>query len=256
MTVYKKIGTGNWYPLSSAQMAYVSAKIGGYRDNTITSKDTLDVNSDPSFLSVSKNFGIGVYDAGAETVIGLWNMVDTPPKQAASNLNYIFSNPKVVTKAAWNEVTTTFTKDVINGDADTRAHYVGKVTGEIALAVIGTKGIDKAVKGIRGAETVGGVAKAQAPQKVIGHYPEYIEMSSKLGTKPFSIPTNIWNKMTPAEQWAANQKFLDRAIAKSSEFNLATPIDKVRPGSYLEKEINYLISQGYKLSSDGTKLVK
>ena len=65
----------------------------------------------------------------------------------------------MVTKAAWNEVTTTFTKDVINGDADTRAHYVGKVTGEIALAVIGTKGVDKAVKGIRGAETVGGVAK-------------------------------------------------------------------------------------------------
>lgn len=101
-----------------------------------------------------------------------------------------------------------------------------------------------------------GASKTQAPQKVIGHYPEYVEMSKKLGTKPFSIPDDIWNKMTKAEQWAANQKFLDRAIAKGTEFNLATPIDKVRPGSFLEKEINYLLSQGYKFINNGTKLVK
>ncbi len=101
-----------------------------------------------------------------------------------------------------------------------------------------------------------GTVNPQVPQNVIGHYPEYVEMSNKLGAKPFSIPINIWNKMTPAEQWIANKKFLDRAIAKGSEFNLATPIDKVRPGSYLQKEIEYLIKQGYKLNSDGTKLVK
>ncbi|WMJ23169.1 hypothetical protein RBG61_00495 [Paludicola sp. MB14-C6] len=95
-----------------------------------------------------------------------------------------------------------------------------------------------------------------APQKVIGHYPEYVELSKKLNTKPFSVPDNIWNKMTSDEQWAANQKFLDRAISKGTEFNLATPIDKVRPESYLQKEIEYLMSQGYKLSSDGTKLIK
>ncbi|MCL5039044.1 MAG: hypothetical protein M1299_04340 [Firmicutes bacterium] len=116
-------------------------------------------------------------------------------------------------------------------------------------------GVGRALAGL-GEDIVKGAGKVQAPQKVIGHYPEYVEMSGKLGTKPFSIPDNIWSKMTPSEQWAANQKFLDRTIAKGSEFNLATPIDKVRPGSFLQKEIEYLTSQGYKLSSDGTKLVK
>lgn len=71
--------------------------------------------------------------------------------------------------------------------------------------------------------------------RVIGLYPEYIEKSKELGTKPFSIPDNVWNKMTKEEQWAANQKFLDRAIAKDAEFVLATPLDKVRPGSYFAK---------------------
>lgn len=107
-----------------------------------------------------------------------------------------------------------------------------------------------------GVEVVEGSSKAEVPQKVIGHYPEYVEMSNKLGTKPFSIPDEVWNKMTEVEQWAANQKFLDRAIAKGVEFNLATPIDKVRPGSYLQKEIEYLTSKGYKFNEDGTKLIK
>lgn len=96
----------------------------------------------------------------------------------------------------------------------------------------------------------------QAPIKVIGHYPEYIELSDQIGVKPFSIPENIWDKMTLAEQWAANQKFLDRAIARGSEFILATPIDKVRAGSFLQREIEYLISQGYKFSLDFLTLVR
>jgi len=106
------------------------------------------------------------------------------------------------------------------------------------------------------ASAIEGSSKAEVPQKVIGHYPEYVEMSNKLGTKPFSIPDEVWNKKTEVEQWAANQKFLDRAIAKGAEFNLATPIDKVRPGSYLQKEIEYLTSKGYKFNEDGTKLIK
>ncbi|MGB7606759.1 MAG: RHS repeat-associated core domain-containing protein, partial [Lutisporaceae bacterium] len=136
--------------------------------------------------------------------------------------------------------------------------------GDFATAELGGAFLSQMIKGISGGikyvnkagEVVEGATSTEIPQKVIGHYPEYVDMSNKLGTKPFSVPGNIWNKMTPTEQWAANQKFLDRAIAKGSEFNLATPIDKIHSGSYLQKEIEYLISQGYKLSSDGTKLVK
>lgn len=66
-------------------------------------------------------------------------------------------------------------------------------------------------------------------------------MSSKLGAKPFSVPDIAWNKMTQAQQWTANRKFLDRAIANGSDFVLATPINKVRSGNFLQKEISYLI---------------
>jgi len=130
-----------------------------------------------------------------------------------------------------------------------KAYAINAGTAGAGTAVVAGEGATAKI-----AEEVEGASSA--PQKVIGNYPEYVKMSNKLGTKPFSVPDNIWNKMTTTEQWTANKKFLDRAIAKGSEFNLATPIDKVRPGSYLQKEIEYLTSQGYKLDSTGTKLVK
>jgi hypothetical protein len=62
--------------------------------------------------------------------------------------------------------------------------------------------------------------------------------------------------MSEAEHWEANQKFLDRMIARSDEILLATPLDKVRPGSYFARELEYLGSKGYVPSHDGTRLVK
>ena len=102
----------------------------------------------------------------------------------------------------------------------------------------------------------GSIEESVNPQKVIGHYPEYIKLSEDLGVTPFSIPEKIWNNMSLEEQWSANQKFLDRAITKGTEFNLATPIDKVRPGTFLEREIEYLKSQGYELNEEGNKFIK
>lgn len=92
--------------------------------------------------------------------------------------------------------------------------------------------------------------------RVIGHYPEYVNLAQKGGGKYFNIPSHIWNKLTPAQQWAANTKFLDRLIAHGGKVRLATPLTKVKPGSFLEKEINYLMNHGYSISEDGLWLVK
>lgn len=62
--------------------------------------------------------------------------------------------------------------------------------------------------------------------------------------------------MTPAEQWAANQRFLDRGIANGDAFFLATPIDAMRAGdSAYAREINYLLDHGFTFNSAGTFLV-
>jgi RHS repeat-associated protein len=106
---------------------------------------------------------------------------------------------------------------------------------------------------IPGATEVGAATKAGT--SVLGHFPVYLEKAAELGARRFSIPPNIWAKMSSAEQWAANQKFLDRLILRGDQVVLTTPIDAVRAGSSLEREVQYLLGRGYRAVDDGLTLV-
>lgn len=99
-------------------------------------------------------------------------------------------------------------------------------------------------------------AKRMTGQTVLGHYPDYVTLSDKLGARRFEIPTTIWEKMAADEvRWGANQRFLDRTIARGDDIILATPISKVNPGSFYERELNYLFNKGYQLNIDGSRLI-
>jgi hypothetical protein len=90
---------------------------------------------------------------------------------------------------------------------------------------------------------------------VIGSYPDYINLADKLGANRFSIPIDIWNGMTKAEQWTANMKFLDRVIARGDEIILSNNGHLARRGSGLFEEIQYLFSKGFRLSDDGLSML-
>jgi hypothetical protein len=118
-------------------------------------------------------------------------------------------------------------------------------------------------KVLGGAAKVSKVAKpvakvaAKRGATVLGKYPDYINLAGKLGAKRFNIPTNIWNKMTTAEQWAANQKFLDRMILRGDKIVLSNRVTDInRVSGAFRKELDYLISKGYRLSSDGLQMIK
>jgi hypothetical protein len=82
-----------------------------------------------------------------------------------------------------------------------------------------------------------------------------VTLGKGLGAAYFEVPTAHWNKMTADQQWAANQKFLDRAINRGDVFQLATPIEIVRPASALAKEIAYILSKNYTLSPGKSFLI-
>lgn len=96
-----------------------------------------------------------------------------------------------------------------------------------------------------------------APNAVsIGHNPAYVNAGARTGARTFSVSDEAWNAMSPTEQWVRNQRFLDRAMAQGSEIRLATPVDLARPGSFFERELQYLFKHGYAPSADGTMLVR
>ena len=101
-------------------------------------------------------------------------------------------------------------------------------------------------------DTLGGSPNAIS----LGHFPDYVSLGSRTGAKTFSISDEVWSSMSTREQWVRNQSFLDRGIANGSEFRLATPVEAARPGSFYERELQYMFKQGYSPNADGTMLVR
>ncbi|WP_419887688.1 glycohydrolase toxin TNT-related protein [Neobacillus niacini] len=108
---------------------------------------------------VSKGFVTGMVDAVVATVEGLWNVI-THPIETFNGLVYVVQHPVETAKSIWESIKNSWNHDVVNGDAESRSNWFGRAFGEVALAVVGTKGVDKAVKltkGVKVVEEAGGV---------------------------------------------------------------------------------------------------
>jgi hypothetical protein len=103
--------------------------------------------------------------------------------------------------------------------------------------------------------SVVGKACMVGSKTVIGHYPAYLKLAKKLNARFFHIPAEVFEKMSVEARWIANRKFLDRAIARGDEIILATPLEEVKPGSYFQKELQYLYEKGLHPSLDGKKML-
>ncbi len=91
---------------------------------------------------------------------------------------------------------------------------------------------------------------------VLGRYPTYLALAQKLGSSVFSIASNVWNKLSAAAQWALNRAFLDKVISSGQKITLSFNAYKAQKGTYFYKEIEYLLSKGYKIVKYGWELIK
>ena len=127
-----------------------------------------------------------------------------------------------------------------------------KVIKKIVSLGTKSKGVPVTIKEIA---TDAPPAKRHTGETVLVHYPEYVELSDSINARRYQIPNDVWEKMTDIQRWEANQKFLDRTIARGDSITLATPASAARPGSYYAREIDYMIKKGYTVSNDGIKLI-
>jgi RHS repeat-associated protein len=140
-------------------------------------------------------------------------------------------------------------------NANSTAYGFGEGTGFALGMATGEGEAAVARVGIRGAKQTANKVAA-----VIGKFknsPNYVNVAEKLGAKYLNIPKQIWGKMSPAERWTANQKFLDRAIARGGDFLLDKPIKSISSTSGgLRRELDYLSEKGFKLSPDGGRMTR
>ena len=103
----------------------------------------------------------------------------------------------------------------------------------------------------------GAVIGEKALITILGKYPNYLKAAEEMGFNKFSIPENIWGRMTEAEQWAANSGFLDEAVARGDEIIFSHRVQAIESETgVFKKELDYLIDKGYHLAGNGTKMIK
>ena len=148
-----------------------------------------------------------------------------------------------------------------NSTAGSQLDQVGgpTTTGGTQIGAAAPAGSAPGGFGAGGMPAIDPVVMANVPgvgEPVLGHFPEYKQLGDSLGARTFNIPEAVWSRMSESERWGANQRFLDRIISRGDDIILATPLDKVRPGSYFARELEYLGGKGYVPSADGSKLIK
>ncbi|WP_200829696.1 ALF repeat-containing protein, partial [Cellulomonas algicola] len=81
---------------------------------------------------------------------------------------------------------------------------------------------------------------------VLGRFPQYIDKAQARGASYFDIG-GAWDDVIARgdDPWSLNVAFLDDRIAAGDRMLLSVPKQDVLPGTYLSKEIQYLLDHGY-----------
>ena len=79
---------------------------------------------------------------------------------------------------------------------------------------------------------------------VLGHYPQYVALASKLGSNLFSVAPSKWNSMNSNQQWQANKIFLDSLIKNKDQIVFSHHPASARLGSWFFRELIYLAGKG------------
>jgi hypothetical protein len=124
--------------------------------------------------SFFKGLGKSLWDA----LKGIVDII-AHPIETLKNLFYAIAHPIDTIKAIWQSVSESFIRDVIHGDAKSRAEWFGYALGEIVLAVVGTKGADKVGKMARASKL------ARKGSGLLEKLPAPVQKVQKVFTKDF-----------------------------------------------------------------------
>ncbi|WP_106495838.1 T7SS effector LXG polymorphic toxin [Lentibacillus sp. Marseille-P4043] len=131
-------------------------------------------------VNTGKGAAIGVYDVGKDTLVGIGNTVMHPINTAKSMGNMVL-HPIDTGKYISNAIAESYERDMANGDAESRAHWVTYALGTAATTVFGTKGAGTVTKagvattkaGAKKVAAAGDAAKSVDLSRFLPYAPQY-----------------------------------------------------------------------------------
>ncbi|MCO4851887.1 ribonuclease YeeF family protein [Bacillus vallismortis] len=145
---------------------------------------------------IGKGIAVGMYEAGKDTVMGLYQLARHPIESLSGTVNAAL-HPIDTYKIIAKDIEDTFQRDMINGDSYSRARWVSYVGSTVVLAIVGPKGIDKVSKVAKAGSKVAAIKTLEASKAGIKKGIEYVKvpnvfeqqyaMAGGSGTFPFNV---------------------------------------------------------------------
>ncbi|MFK9117926.1 ribonuclease YeeF family protein [Peribacillus frigoritolerans] len=140
------------------------AKQIGYENLAPTQQQyVIQLEAAKQTADITKGIGVGLYDVGKDFVTGVWDFVTDPGETVEGVANSIM-HPIKTYKYISKSISDSYERDMVNGDAYSRAHWVSYALGTVVTSVVGTKGAGAVAKtgaATTKAATVKGVTKAK-----------------------------------------------------------------------------------------------
>lgn len=87
----------------------------------------------------------GLFDVGKDFVTGIVDIVQDPKATLDATIVAV-TNPEETFNTIKSAITTSYERDMVNGNANSRAHWVTYALGTVATSVVGTKGVGALTK--------------------------------------------------------------------------------------------------------------
>ncbi|GIN66044.1 MULTISPECIES: T7SS effector LXG polymorphic toxin [Bacillus] len=118
---------------------------------------------------ILKGIGVGLKDVAVDTATGIWDTV-THPIETLEGIGYTITHPVDTFNVMKKGIEESFERDVINGDAESRARWFTYATGMVGTSIVGTKGADKVGKVAKaGKAGQAGAKAAEVSKKAVGN---------------------------------------------------------------------------------------
>ncbi|HWI49485.1 MAG TPA: T7SS effector LXG polymorphic toxin, partial [Rummeliibacillus sp.] len=152
-----------------------------------------------TIFKTAKGIKDGLYEAGKDFLTGIRDAVLHPVKTVESTIQAI-AHPIETYDYISKSISDSFVRDVINGDAESRARWISYATGTVVTSVVGTKGAGAVSKAgmattkaaaKAGVSTVKGALKETSIPNLFPYAPQHQLAGVNVGGVPFNTVNSI-----------------------------------------------------------------
>ncbi|MFE4813583.1 T7SS effector LXG polymorphic toxin [Peribacillus simplex] len=220
------------------------AKQIGYENLGPTQQQyVMQLEASKQTADIAKGIGVGLYDVGKDFVTGVWDFVTDPGETVEGVANSIM-HPIKTYKYISKSISDSYERDMVNGDAYSRAHWVSYALGTVVTSVVGTKGA--------GAVTKTGVATTKAAAvKGVTKAKEMVSIPNLLPYNPKNqlslaggVPYNVVNGTGLKEQLISMAKVESEVNKSTGNTNHPVRVYRDIDDAVLNKEYEIITRKG------------